>query len=556
MKRFLVVLSLLAAGCADVGSREPSQPSLVVLCSVDQLARWVYDSGTPHFASDGGFARLLQQGTRFPYCAYAHACSETGPGHATIGTGVSAALHGIVRNTWYDPALASTVYCVAQPAAALAEWPEGSNRGPARLVAPTLGSLLKQAAPTAKVASVSWKDRSAILMGGAHADAVVWGENSTGQFVTNQLWGQQAPAWLREWNQRRVLDSYHGWMWERFAALPAYEGLVDDRPYEYAHANGSNQRTLPQPLTGGTLGPSAAFYTQMYASPIGNEVVRQVAQAAVVGMGLGKDEVTDLLCVSFSATDLIGHYFGPDSVEARDGLLRLDRTLAQWMAFLDEQVGAGRWAMYLTADHGVGPTPEWARSLGVDAGRGALMTMAKAAAEAALRKQFGDPDPGQQYCAHVGEYSIFLADATLQTVAARNGGQPTCLAASRVAATAAASTAGIAAAFATQDLDDNASGDANWRAALRAAVHPGRAGDVQLVIKPYWLDGSLPASHGTPHNYDREVVAFAIGGGAPAGKVLETPITPGFGAVWFARLLGLAPIAGASDQVPSEFAPR
>lgn len=533
-----------------------ARPRLLVLCAVDQLASWVFDAGLPHLAEDGGFRRLLRFGARFPDCAYEHACSETGPGHATIGTGVAARVHGIVRNKWWVPATRLGIYCVDEAMPPLPEWPEGKNRGPGLLLAPTLATALKAGVPGSRVGSVSWKDRAAILMGGKQADLAIWCEATTGRFVTNTAWTQTAPPWLVAWNEQHELDALFRTVWERSGPESAYEGLVDDRPYELKHANGSGLRTLPQPLTGGTAKPGTEFYTQVYASPFGNTIVRSAAQAMVEGMQLGADDVPDLLCVSFSSTDLVGHYFGPDSVEARDALLRLDRELATFFAFLDAKVGKDRWAMFVTADHGVGMTPEWAKTKGVDAGRGAITTMVGVFAEKAVADALGPPPTGRRFVAHVGEFSVFFDDAVLDAVR----GERT-LAAARAAAAAAVVAAvpkvrGVETAFATADLLAAEGAPDALRRSLVDAIVPGRAGDVQFVIKANWLDGTTPASHGTPHLYDRQVVGFAIGRGVPAGASLPDHITPGFGVVWFAKMLGLPRPVGANDVVPASFGER
>jgi hypothetical protein len=568
MTRALAAL-LFAAACAGAqaaphGGAPPASapttaappPRLVVLCSVDQLATWVFAEARPHLAPDGGFARLLRDGTELPECAYAHACTETGPGHATIGTGVAARVHGIVRNAWWDRDTRTRGYCVDEPVAPLPDLPEGRNRGPGKLLAPTLAGALKAHVPGALAGSIAWKDRSAILMAGPHADVAVWCEAGTGNFVTNTAWVKHTPPWLHAWNAQRAIDALHGTVWERTGPDAAYAGLVDDRPYETAHANGSGARTLPQPLTGASTVPGATFRAQVYASPFGNTIVRRAAEAMVEGMGLGADATPDLLCVGFSSTDVVGHTFGPDSVEARDALLRLDRELATFLAFLDARVGAGQWALFLTADHGVGPTPEWARAQGRDAGRGAIQTFAAAAIERAVAGVAGGPPPeGKRYLAHVGEYSAFFDDAALDAVRGERPLAQLRLDAARAAAAAARRVRGIAAAFATEDLLAPGGAPDELRRSLVDACCPGRAGEVQLVIQPYWLDGTTPASHGTPHDYDRRVVGIAVGGGAPAGAVDPVPCTPGFGAVWFARLLGLPGPAHATDEVPSSFQP-
>ncbi len=523
-----------------------------MLCSVDQLASWVFQQGEPHFAEDGGFRRLQREGIYFPECAYQHGCTETGPGHATIGTGAPAAVHGIVRNNWWSPEAKKLQYCAQETMAALPELPEGKDRGPGLLLVPTLGDGIKAHLPGSKVASVSWKDRSAILMGGGAADAVVWFENATGNLVTNTRWAKTVPEWVSQFNTTRVLDSYHGWQWDRLAGPDAYAGLQDDRAYETPHGNGSKSRTLPQRVTGGLDKPGKEFYAEVYASPIANTMVRLAAEACVDALDLGGDPVPDLLCVSFSANDLVGHGFGPESVEARDTLLRLDRELAQWLAFLDRKVGKGNYAFFLTADHGVGPTPEAAKAAGVDAGRGPLQMRARAAAEKALIDRYGAPGEGKRYVTHVGEFSLFLDQEVLAVQRGAREAEAFLLEASRVAAAGALMAPAISAAFATADLFDKANSPDPVQKALALALCRDRAGDVQFVIKPYWLDGTTPASHGTPHTYDREVVGMAMGGGAPRGARSAEPITPGFGVVWFAHLLGIPRPTGAVDRLPIE----
>lgn len=552
-RRFSGCLLLICVACAPVPSQAAAErPRLVVLCCVDQLADWVFDSGAPHLSPDGGFARLQQQGVRFLDCAYQHACTETGPGHATIGTGAPAAVHGIVRNVWWSPPDGSTVYCVGHPAAALPGMTEAANRGPDRLLVETLSQRMRATLPGTKTASVSWKDRSAILMVGRHADVAAWFENSTGNLVTNKTWCAEVPAWIAKFNTDRAIDSFHGVEWTKVGAASAYEGLVDDRPYELVHQNGNNAHTLPQPMTGARPEPFVGYYTQIYGSPFGNETVRLAAQAAIDGMQLGADAVPDLLAVSFSATDVIGHIFGPDSVESRDALLRLDLQLAEFFAFLDDRVGRERYALFLTADHGVGPTPEWARAQGLDAGRGLIQSQARAVAEKSIHDRFGAAATGTRYCSHVGEWALVLDQRAFDrgdgaAAAARRLDE-----ACDIAAAAVPIVRGLSAAYSTREILGTDRHDDPIKEALRLALHPARAGSVQLVVEPNWLDGITPASHGTPHPYDRQVVGFAIGAGIARGIAITDAVTPGLGVVMFSRLLGIEPPAHAVDAVPRQ----
>ncbi|MCR9244100.1 MAG: alkaline phosphatase family protein [bacterium] len=558
MLGFLFATGLCAGACGTQTTAEPEgsvaasvgePPRLVVLCSVDQLASWVLAAGRPFLAPDGGFARLARDGVEFTNCVYEHACSETGPGHATIGTGAPARVHGIVRNRWWSREVGASIYCVGEPMRALPGMPEGANRGPGQLLAPTLAATMRANVPGCRITSVAWKDRSAILMCGGDSDVAAWFEKSTGRLVTNTKWVSSAPDWLARFNTEAAIDRFFGRQWQRIGPDAAYEGLVDDRAYEYPHENGSKSRTLPQPLTGGGTAPSPGYYEQIYRSPFGNEVVRLAAQAAVAGMELGSDDIPDLLAVSFSSTDVVGHYFGSDSVEARDALLRLDREVAALLEFLDERVGRGKYAFFLTADHGVGPTPEWAKANGLAAGRGLLQTQARAAAERDLRRKFGKEPVGQRYCQHVGEWALVLNRAAFSGNAAEVDAK--LVAAAEVAARAAGNVRGIATAYTTREILAEPRGEDPIRQALHAALHPDRAGDVQLVVEPYWLDGTLPSSHGTPHPYDREVVAFAFGSGLPSGITVDDLVRPGLGAVLFARLLGIPAPARATARVPA-----
>ncbi len=547
-------IGLSLAACLLLAATLPAQappvrPRLVVLCSVDQLASWVLDDVLPHCAGDGGFRRLLDEGTRFSRCAYLHGCTETGPGHATLSTGAPARSHGIVKNQWWDPDSAVARYCVDDARVeALPDLPEGGGKGPGLLLAPTIGEGIKaHLGARARVVSVAWKDRSSILLAGPAADVAVWFHAETGRLVTSQAFGPTAPPWLAAFQERRVLDGFFGQVWERSGPASAYAGLVDDRPFEAPHGNGSLQRTLPQKLTGGLEAPGPLFYGQVYASPFGNEAVLQAALAAVQGEKLGTDDVPDLLCVGFSSTDTVGHAFGPDSVEARDGLLRLDRQLATLLQALDRQVGVGHYAFLLSADHGVGPIPEAAAQAGVPAGRGLVLTRAKGAAESALARRYGSREGKGPYVPRASEMSLFLDRTALAEAGVQ--GEAALREAFRIAANAAAVAPGALTAFATDELLRHGPGEDPIRRAMFFAAHPERAGDVLVVLRPFWLDGTSPASHGSPHAYDREVPLLAMGPGIAVG-IDQTPVSPGLCAVLIARLLGIPKPSLAVDEVP------
>ena len=575
----------LAIGCrAEAAETLPQGPRVVVMCSVDQLATWVFEEALPHFG-EGGFQRLLREGVTFPDCAYLHGCTETGPGHATIGTGAPANVHGIVHNEWYDVATKKEVYCANEPMAALAEFPEGKDRGPGRLLAPTLGDLLKQQKPAAKVVSVSAKDRAAILMAGGSADCVTWYEAATGRFVTNTRWGKTAPKWLVDLNQKPVADAYFGWQWTRSGSDAAYQGLVDEQAFEAPHPS-SGGRTLPVTLRGkpDATAPSAEFYKELYVSPAMHELTMQVAKAAFVANEVGKDDVADLFCLSFSGTDTVGHYYGPESFEARDSLLRLDAVLAEFFTWLDAQVGKGNWTFALSADHGVGHSPQWLKERGQKGGRALLHTYAKAAAEKALRERFagaqGEDKPAapadaktdaktdaaktegaaeSKFVVQAAEYALELNAEWIVAAAAKLGesdGKKALLEASRVAAQAVDKVPGMLRAFVTSDVLAQGLVEDPIQRAMFYAAHPDRAGHVLLVFEPGFIDSTYAATHGSPHEYDRRVPLLAMGPGLASGVSSKASASPGLLTVIAARALMVDKPKASLDSIPNEILRR
>ena len=553
LTKFLVPLAVAASLAAQDAAVPRPLPRLVVMVSVDQLASWVFDAALPHMGPHG-FRRLIREGTWFRECSYAHACTETGPGHATLSTGAPASLHGIVKNQWFDPATGKKVYCSDDPEAqALEDMPQGAGKGAAQLRAPTVADVLKaHHGSAAKVVAVSWKDRGAILMGGTAADLAVWYDASTGLPVTNRNYVDRTPDWLARFRAGNPLDAKFGWKWERSGPESAYAGLVDDQPWETPHANGLGQRTLPQVVNGGKTVAGPEFYAQAYLSPLCSLMVHELALAALDGEELGRDAVPDLFCISYSGVDYVGHSFGPESVEARDNMIRQDQLLAELLAKLDQVVGVGNHVVLLSADHAVGPTPDFVVKSGGRAGRGPLLLRARAAAEQALVERFGArPEGAGRYITQASELSLYIDRAALPVKPGEDVEQVAAEAA-RIAARGAERAPNVMHAFPIADLMQEGPGEEPIRRAVHFALHPGRAGDVMVVFDPYHFDGSLTATHGSAHPYDREVPLFAMGPAIQRGRENVDPVTPGLMAVLAARLLRVPVPSSAVDRLPED----
>ncbi|MCU0989214.1 MAG: alkaline phosphatase family protein, partial [Xanthomonadales bacterium] len=364
-KLIKILLSLLACGASAPGAFA-APPDLVVLVVVDQLRGDMPWRFRERFAQ-GGFRYLMDRGTSFANAQFQHANTLTAAGHATLATGGNAAQHGLVANEWFDVAQRRTVDCVEDAAYAEVGGTAGAGQGrsPHYLGSSTFGDeLVLASGGQSRVFSVSLKDRSAIILGGRLGKAY-WYSKASGTFVTSTYYHESAPEWLRSWNAARPADRYAQTSW---GLLQDRAGYVfagqDDRSYE--QAEGMLGRTFPHPLANADL---AAYYSSLRETPMADQLTLDLVRALVAAEQPGRRGATDVLAISFSATDYIGHAFGPYSLEAEDNLLRLDRTLAELFQLLEREVGLERTLVVLTSDHGVAPIPEYMAQAGFEAGR-------------------------------------------------------------------------------------------------------------------------------------------------------------------------------------------
>jgi predicted AlkP superfamily pyrophosphatase or phosphodiesterase len=544
---------LVAFGLRPATSAPPAapRPRLVVLVVFDQLRADYLDRWQSLF-EEGGFRRLQQDGASFRNCHYPFAFTLTGPGHASLMTGCSPAKHGIVENTWYDRATGDLVYCTttdryqqvppAETNSDAKKKPAGAS--PDWLLVPTLGDALKEAtAGRARVVVLSFKDRSAVLLAGRKPDVCCWFD--TGRFVTSSCYRDALPAWVAELNRGRPADRWFGRDWTRLR--PDLDYARFSGPDDVAaEGKGTGQgRTFPHPMTGGLAQPGKDYYQALYNSPFGNDLLLEVTKRAIDAEHLGRDDVPDLLCVSFSSNDPIGHCWGPDSQEVLDVTLRSDRTVRDLLAHLDARVGRGRYLLALTADHGVCPLPEVARSQGKDAGRIAPELL-RGRAEEYLQKTFGQANGDKvRWIEAMTECWLYLNRRLL-----RERG----LSAAEVEGALARwlqEQPGVQTAYTRTQLTHGLPANDVLGERVRRSFHPDRCGDVTVIVKPYylldwWLTGT---SHGTPHPYDTHVPLLIYGPGVRAGARPEA-VTPLAVAAVFARALGIKPPPGADAAVP------
>jgi len=522
---FLILVFSLGIGY-PILAQHAVQPPLVVVITIDQvpyeyLARFGGQFGR------GGFRRLMEQGASFTNASYKHAINLTGPGHAVILSGAYGNQNGIIANNWIDVQSRASVYCVEDKDVALLG-ASGAGRSPANFIGTTYGDELRLASGfRSKVIAISHKDRAAILLGGKMANAAFWMADSS--FVTSSYYTATLPAWVREFNSSGLVNSYFGRMWTRRLPEAAFNGLdVDDAPYE-SGGNGLG-RTFPHPITGGNPDHrTPSYYHALMTSPFADEILASFAKAAVRAEQLGERGVTDLLCISFSANDYVGHSFGPHSREVLEMSVATDSIIADFLGFLDERFGAGNCLVALTSDHGIAPMPEYIRAHhpGAETGRVPPDSIT-GRCEWALSARFGSPSA--PWIERSVDHNIHLRRATLGSK------QVSPEDAARVAGDALLGLRGVAAVY-TREHMESATGYSVLDLKVAHSYHPLRSGDLFYVLKPYYFEGTggEGTTHGEPYDYSAHVPLILMGRGlkpgAYAGEASPADLGPTLAAI-------------------------
>jgi len=514
------------ARAARAPSPAATKPRLVVWLTIDQL-RGDSFARFSHLISPDGFGHLLSRGLYFSVATYAHAITETAPGHATLFTGASPRDHGIVSNEWLDAAgqvrtsvtdeNAPLVGPELDPSESVPE----AGRSPRQLLLPTLGDTLRQVSlGRSKVASVSLKDRGSILPAGRSGQAFWLGKKG---FVTSAYYSREVPALLADHHRAHPPSSYLGEDWSLSRDEASYRSSLVRAPL------GARKVGFPHRAKD-ALSPTA----WLKSTPFGDVATIDLAEEIVVTQALGADDVVDLLSVSLSCTDYVGHAYGPESRESEDTFARLDRLLARFFAFLADRVGEPSILYVLSADHGISETPESQRDAGLPSGR-----MAPEELEHAARQSLTQSLGSDRFLLGVSPPGIFLDQAAI----ARTGKDLTLV--RRRLAHDIELVKGVYSAFPLDGVADRSElGQLVWDASRE-----GRSGDVYVVLAPHlqFEDEGLAASHGSPWFSDRHVPIVLSGPGVPAG-IVRRPVDVRALAGSVADLLGVPAPAGSSGE--------
>ena len=533
----LAAAALLLAACSTPNApTAPDRPRLIVFLVVDGLPQRQVVDYQAQLAPDG-LRRFLERGAWFANAHYAHANTQTAPGHATMLTGAYPHRTGIIANEWRDPATGELEYNTGDPAAAYIG--HRTNRldgtSPKNLRAETVGDVLRRLDARSKVIAISGKDRGAILPAGKTGTAYMY-QTQTGQFASTTYYMKAHPQWVNEFHAGKPADAYFGKEWRPLLEDQAYSRSLPDQQKWYAKSGGK----LPMKLGEGMDTPGPALYSAVLRSPFGDELTLAFARAAIAGEELGQDDAPDILSVSLSSHDYINHGFSAESRISHDHLLHLDRLLERFFRDLDAAVGKDRYLAVLTADHGFMPAPEVSQSQGRDSGRlsgGQLI----ARLNAGLAQRFG---PGQWALGLSAQAVVLnralIAERKIDAAALEEEARKLLMA-----------EPAVAAAYTRSEIEGGGGAGAPFLEAVRRTWDHERSADIQVVLKPYWMFSSSTSmtTHGSPHPYDTQVPILLYGprwvrAGRVDARAEVVDIAP-----TLARILGIAP-PSSSEGTP------
>jgi len=544
-----VILGVIAPAIAG------DKPKLILQITVDQLRG---DLPTRYYdrLGEGGLRYLLDKGVVYNNAHHAHANTETIVGHVTLATGAHPSEHGMIGNIWFDRSTGVTTYNIEDSNHKLLT--EGADvdasteidptqkaassdgRSPASILTTTFSDELSSlTAGKAKVFGISVKDRGAVSMAG-HSGKAFWFSKSTNEFVTSSYYYEKYPKWVTEWNAKKLPEQYSGKSWELMHPEDTYLfGDRDDQAWEFDLAGYG--RTFPHQFNT----PDNKYYsTYLTVSPAGDELTLEFAKAAIEAERIGDDDITDFLGVSFSATDYIGHFFGPSSLESEDNILRLDRTLANLFAFIDEKIGLDNTLVVLSADHGAPEAPGYLQSLGIPTGYVSPDTWDKQPAIDSIKSKFGIK--GKLIEGYDHPY-LYLSNEVI------SNSKIDLLALETTIADELVRFPGVSTAVSSTALARGVVADNYLTRAMTNNYHPKRSGNVYVVFDPGWfindLDGiSVAVTHGSPWPYDTFVPVIFAGHKLKPRTVSRRVHTVDV-ALTLANIVGAKPPSGASGNV-------
>jgi predicted AlkP superfamily pyrophosphatase or phosphodiesterase len=469
------------------------KPKLIVGIVVDQM-RVDYLTRYESKFGEGGFKKLIKGGYFNKNANFNYVPTYTGPGHASIFTGSVPRVNGIISNDWYDKKTGKNIYCAQdETVTTLGSTSNAGKMSPRNMLTTTIGDEMRLATNMqAKVIGISQKDRASILPAGHTANAAYWYDGSNGAFITSTFYMQKLPLWVSAFNDKKLPEKYLSQDWTTLLPIASYsESLPDDNAFEGLF-KGESKPVFPHKLA--ELKEKNKGLNMIRATPFGNSLTKDFALEAIKNEQLGADAVTDLLSVSFSSTDYVGHQYGINAIETEDTYLRLDKDLEELINYLEKNIGKDNFVIFLTADHGGAHNAAYLQSLKVPAGlideKGIEDAM-----KAHLKEVFGDTlvmsFSNQQFFLNhttLAKNKLKLKEVTME------------------AARYALTLEGVANAYSLYDVIASSQSNDVALSRIYMGFNDVRSGDVILNYLPAYLDyGKTGTTHGAAYSYDTHV---------------------------------------------------
>ncbi len=510
MLRFFILFTFYLFFVTKISSQKTSfnslfRPKLVVGIVIDQM-RYDYLYRYWDKYGEDGFKKLLREGYSFDNTHYNYVPTYTAPGHASIYTGTTPAVHGIVGNDWFSRENTKNIYCVSDETVTALNGSEAAGKmSPANLLSTTVGDEIRlESNMNARVIGIALKDRAAILPAGHTANAAYWFDAKTGNWMSSSYYFKKIPNYVTIFNAKNLTKKYMSQSWNTLVPMSQYiESTEDDTAYEGLF-EGEAKPVFPHNLSEIYKKSGAG---SIATTPYGNTLTKDFAIATLEAEQLGKGKFTDMLTVSFSAPDLVGHKFGPNSIETEDTYLRLDFELADFLKYLDKNIGKQNVLVFLTADHGVIQVPKFLSDRKIPTGKFRGKELMDSLS-LFLVNDFGDSLVSQYinqqiYLNHnlINQRKINvtnLENKIINYLLTRDG----------------VSNVVSATSLQTQSFQNTVF------QRVQNGFHPRRSGDIAIQLFPGWIDNDLKTgtTHGSSYTYDTHVPLLWYGWKIPSGS--------------------------------------
>lgn len=491
MKKLLVCSLIVIASSPPLFSQEDDvaeKPKLVIGIVVDQMRYDYLEKFGPYF-SEYGFKKLQREGFSYNNMNYNYKPTYTGPGHASIFTGASPSIHGIVGNNWYSRAEGESVYCVK------VSTDSGYVLSPNRLLSESLGDVIKSSS-MGKVYGVALKDRGAILPVGHAGDGAYWFSSEKGEWESSAFYPMQSPQFLEQFNTRNFKSEALAKNWT------LDDELIGKEINWVENGNSVQLQKFDHDLS---LSFNERKWSLLKAIPFGNQMSADFAKHIIKDEKLGVDSTLDFLSLSFSATDYVGHTYGVESAEVVATYVELDKTIANFIDFLDQEVGKSNYLLFLSSDHGADFSREFLVNQNIKNGRLNIGEL-KHGLDAVLDSSFGD----EEWIVSLQNLNVYLSQDLKQKYSNELE------AILDVAASYLSNVEGIKQVINPLKLEK---GKNKIETMVSNGFLEQRSGDLILVEKEHWTSYSDKGStHGSPYSYDAHVPFILYGTGVSTGN--------------------------------------